>query len=233
MSRARRPAPARWRARARPPRASAPALTVALAVLTARALAGAPTLVVTVASALTAVLAVGGAAGASAGCGQGEGPRGPGVRAVRPIDERLLAALGVAQGLQRQADVLEAQGDRSAARAKVGEVLAIDFPAGAPEREAVRLDAFGRLAELHLEDGDVAEAERTVAAGLRESTRPSYFRARLYHVRGRVHERLAADARARGDADAAAREARAALDWLERGIEENRVVLGMTPEELR
>lgn len=146
--------------------------------------------------------------------------------ARRAIDTRLLAALGIAQGLQHEADVLEARGDHAGALAKIDAVLAIDFPL-VPEREDVRLDAYGRLAELHLVARDAAAAEREVERGLAESTRTSYFRARLYLVRGRVHEARAAAARTAGDEERAREEGRLAIEAYDRGIAINREVLGM------
>jgi hypothetical protein len=148
----------------------------------------------------------------------------------RAIDTRLLAALGIAQGLQHEADLFEARGEGAAARAKIDEVLAIEFPS-VPEREDVRLDAFGRLAELHLVARDDAAAESAIARGLAESTRTSYFRARLYLVRGRVHEARAAAARTNGDEERARAEGRAAIDAYDRGIAINREVLGMAKRE--
>ena len=142
------------------------------------------------------------------------------------IDTRLLAALGIAQGLQHEADVLEARGEHAAAQAKMGEVLALEFPR-VPEREDVRLDAYGRLAELHLVAREDVAAEQAVARGLAESTRTSYFRARLYLVSGRVHEARAASARTDGDEERARSEGRLAIEAYDRGISINREVLGM------
>jgi len=147
----------------------------------------------------------------------------------RAIDTRLLAALGIAQGLQHQADLLEARADLAGARAKIAEVLAIDFPR-VPEREDVRLDAYGRLAELYLVERDDVAAEREVARGLAESTRTSYFRARLYLVSGRVHEARAASARTEGNEDRARDEGRQAIAAYDRGIAINREVLGMAAQ---
>ncbi len=152
--------------------------------------------------------------------------RGGEVEARRAIDTRLLAALGIAQGLQHEADVLEARGDLVGARAKLAEVLRIDFPR-VPEREDVRLDAYGRLAELQLVARDDAGAEQSVARGLAEATRSSYFRARLHLVTGRLHEARAASARTAGDEERARAEGRLAIDAYDRGIAMNREVLGL------
>lgn len=147
----------------------------------------------------------------------------------RAIDTRLLAALGIAQGLQHEADLLEARADSAGARAKIDEVLAIEFPS-VPEREDVRLDAYGRLAELYLVERDDVAAELEVAHGLAESTRTSYFRARLYLVSGRVHEARAASARTEGSEERARDEGRQAIEAYDRGIAINREVLGMSAQ---
>jgi hypothetical protein len=174
-------------------------------------------------SRLLALLACGACFGA---CAQASGD---GSEARRAIDTRLLAALGIAQGLQHEADVLEARGEHAAAREKIDAVLAIDFPR-VPEREDVRLDALGRLAELHLAAHDDASAEREVARGLAESTRDSYFRARLHLVLGRIHEARAASARTQGDEARAREEGRRAIEAYDQGIAINRRVLGMGAE---
>lgn len=167
---------------------------------------------------VTLALCAGATACASEGGGRTE--------ARRAIDTRLLAALGIAQGLQHEADVLEARADHAGARGKIGEILTIDFP-NVPEREDVRLDAFGRLAELDLVARDDAAAEREVTRGLAESTRASYFRARLHLVLGRIHEARAASARTAGDEERARDEGRRAIEAYDRGIAINRQVLGM------
>jgi len=143
------------------------------------------------------------------------------------VDERLLASLGLAQGYQHQADELEELGDRGGALARVRRVLEIPFPRNAPEREDVRLDAYGRIAELHLASGDDRAAEQSVARGLSERTRTSYFEARLYAVRGKIHQTRARRLRVSGNAEAARTESHLALDAFERSIRINEQVLGL------
>lgn len=136
----------------------------------------------------------------------------------------LLASLGVAEGLMRQADSLEATGDVTGAIERAEQILAIDFPAG-PDREDVRLDAHGRLAELELARGDVAAARTWAQAGLTEASRDSYFHARLLLVLGRVQEAEAARTRDAGDTDAARRMSLDAVATLEQSIAMNQRVL--------
>jgi len=140
--------------------------------------------------------------------------------------ERLLSALGTAQALQHESDELEARGDLVSAARTAQRVLDVPFPDGAAEREDVRLDAYGRVAELALAQNDLAVAADQAHAGLAEATRDSYFRARLHVVLGRVHQARAAHLRDTGDADGARTESEAAIDELEQSIAINRVVLG-------
>lgn len=153
--------------------------------------------------------------------------RGEGVEGRPRVDERLLSALGLAQAYQHQADELEALGDQRAAVARVRLVLEVPFPDGAPEREDVRLDAHGRIAELLLEEGDDAGAEEAARAGLAEASRPSYFQARLHAVMGRVLQTRAARLREAGQTEEAARAGREAIEAFERSIDMNRAVLGL------
>jgi len=148
---------------------------------------------------------------------------------ARAPDQALLSAIGTAEALQHQADELEARGDRAAAIERARAALDVPFPAGAPERQDVRLDAWGRIAELELGRGEDAAAEEAVRAGLGEASRRSYFEARLFVVLGRIHRARATAARAAHDEDAARRESDAALEALERSIAINAEVLGIDP----
>lgn len=146
----------------------------------------------------------------------------------RPLaSQALLSAIGTAQALQHESDVHEARGEVALAIESARRVLDVPFPSGAAEREDVRLDAFGRIAELELSRSDTGAAETQANLGLSESTRDSYFRARLHVVLGRVHEVRAEHLRETGDEAGARTESEAALDELEQSIAINRVVLGI------
>ncbi len=164
-----------------------------------------------------------GLAVAVVGCAEQRSGGAPG----RP-SQGLLSAIGTAQALQHESDELEARGELPGAIAAARRILDVPFPPDAAEREDVRLDAYGRIAELELAREDTAAAEAQADAGLRESTRDSYFRARLHVVLGRVHQSRAAHLRDTGDATGARTESEAAIDELERSIAINRVVLGLT-----
>ncbi len=153
------------------------------------------------------------------GCAEQQGPSAP--------PQQLLSAIGTAQALQHESDEREAQQDLPGAIEAARRVLDVPFPVGAAEREDVRLDAFGRIAELELARHDLDAAMARATSGLSEATRDSYFRARLHVVLGRIHQERAARLREGGDADDARTESEAAIDELEQSIVINRVVLGL------
>lgn len=149
---------------------------------------------------------------AAAVCCAGEEGRDPPVgnttlpEAGDQIDEGLMLSLGQAKNFHRKAKVYMTDGNRlDEAMAAVRQILAIEFPAGSPEGEDVRLDAYALLAKLHLGKGDVEGAMKTVDEGIAAATRDSFFLANLHTVKGEVFE-----ARAAGYDDPQSAEARAA-----------------------
>lgn len=131
------------------------------------------------------------------------------------IGEPLMLALSQAKNFHRKAKVYIADGNLAEATAAVRQILAIEFPAGAPEGEDVRLDAHALLAKLHLAQGDVEGAMKVVEQGLAGASRESFFLANLHTVRGEVLEAIAAGLDADGKAEEAKarrREAIAAYD---------------------
>lgn len=145
--------------------------------------------------------------------------------ATRRTSADRLSTIGIAQALLHETDVLEDMGDRAGAIARAERVLALELAADDPLREPLRLDAYGRIAELALAAGAVLDAEVAIERGLAEVSRPSYFEARLYLVRGRVLEQRAATHRGEGDAALAEAELRAALEAHERSIAINQALL--------
>lgn len=146
-------------------------------------------------------------------------------------DELLLVALGEARAWQRRADLHLLDGDVTAAAADVQEVLRVRFPAGAPEAEDVRLDAYARLARLLLsqagsEPPEAAQATEDralaqLAEARKTATRDSFFRAHLDAVAADVYE---ARARRLQDPEAQRQARRLALEALERSIQIDRQV---------
>jgi len=138
------------------------------------------------------------------------------------IDQRLMIALGQAKNFHHKAKVYMADGNLAAATASVRQVLSLPFPAGAPEADDVRNDARALLAKLLISQGQLDEAARTVAEGLAQSQRESFFVANLYTVQGEIHEARAAalDASDPGKA-AASGERHAAIASYDRSIQIN------------
>jgi hypothetical protein len=146
-----------------------------------------------------------------------------GCRARAPVvDERLMLCLEEARAWQHRADTHLADGALAEAIADVEAVLAIHFPAGAPEGEEARLDAHARLAKLVLLAGDEARALAEVERGRKEATRDSFYRAHLETAAGEIFE---ARAKGAGSDEASAKAARKeALSAYARSIEINKRV---------
>jgi hypothetical protein len=105
-------------------------------------------------------------------------------------DEAMLLQLSEARALQRAADLKLIDGDVEGAMATVREVLAIRFPAGAPETEDVLLDAHARLARLALSRGGPEAEEQALAeleAARRTATHDSFFRAHIENIAADVY----------------------------------------------
>ena len=78
---------------------------------------------------------------------------------------------------------------------RCAQILSLQFPAGAPEADDVRLDARALLAKLLVGQDQLDEAMRIVEEGLASSQRDSFFVANLYTVQGEIHEARADPAR--------------------------------------
>ncbi len=140
-----------------------------------------------------------------------------------PIDEQLMLALAQAKNFHHKAKVYMADGNLDEAIRAVRQILDLQFPAGAPEAEDVRLDAHARLAKLLVLQGKLEEAMSVVDGGLAASTRPSFFSANLHTVKGEVYDAMAAvadDGSAAGK-DKATTLRKAAIVELDRSIQIN------------
>jgi hypothetical protein len=109
------------------------------------------------------------------------------------IDEALLSPLSQAKNFHHKARVYMTDGNLPEAIAAIRSILAIQFPAGAPEGEDVRLDAYAMLAKLLLASGQPEDAMKVVDDGIAEKSRDSFFLANLYTVKGEIYEAQAAD----------------------------------------
>ena len=137
------------------------------------------------------------------------------------IDQELMIALAQAKNYHHKAKVYMSDGNLAAATASVRQILSLRFPAGAPEAEDVRLDARALLAKLLISQGQLEEAMTTVAEGLAQTSRESFFVANLHTVQGEIHEARAAQLEAAKDPARAAEAKRAAIAAYDRSIQIN------------
>jgi len=146
-------------------------------------------------------------------------------RESKVVDERLLVSLEEARAWQHRADTHLADHDVAGALADVDQVLKIDFPKNSPEGEEARLDAWARLAKLHLGPtaADETRALADVERGRPEATRDSFYRAHLETVAGEILE-ARGNRLAPTDADGAKAARRDALAAYARSIEIDRRV---------
>jgi tetratricopeptide (TPR) repeat protein len=128
-----------------------------------------------------------------------------------------MAFLSAARALHHEADIDEAGGNRAAAIASLERLVALPAPS-AIEVDEVLADAHARLAELHLQRGELDAADRDVQAGLARATGPTYFRGHLLEVEGLLEEARAAALADAGKVDEASRAKEKALGLLERAV---------------
>jgi hypothetical protein len=138
------------------------------------------------------------------------------------IGQDLLVALAQAKNFHHKAKVYMTDGNLPAAIASVRQILSLVFPRGAAEADDVRNDARALLAKLLISQSQLDEAARTVAEGLAQSQRESFFVANLYTVQGEIHEARAAALDASDPGKAAARDERhAAIESYDHSIQIN------------
>lgn len=146
-------------------------------------------------------------------------------REERLIDEHLMAALAQARALHHLADVHLEEGDPAKAEEAIGRIFEVDFPRGAPERDDVVVDAYGRLAKIQLAGDRLDEAAATLRKGHAESRRDTFYTASLNLIEGEIHEARSKKAREAGDEPAARSEARLAIESYEQSIAINERVM--------
>jgi tetratricopeptide (TPR) repeat protein len=195
---------------------------------------------------LAVALAV--ALGLAAGCSAEREPGAPGrgsdaprsvTRVTDPSDapyligRDLLVALAQAKNFHHKAKVYMSDGNLAAATASVRQILSLPFPRGAAEADDVRNDARALLAKLLISQGQLDEAARTIAEGLAQTQRESFFVANLYTVQGEIHEVRAAAADASGEPGkpAARDERHAAIESYDRSIQINQRLQSVLMEE--
>jgi tetratricopeptide (TPR) repeat protein len=143
------------------------------------------------------------------------------------LGEELMIALSLAKNYHHKADVLAQEARYEEAAEALRQILAIPFPADAPEAADVRLDARARLGKLLASQGRIDDALIVIEQGLAEHPQDSFFRANLFTVKGEVHE-AQATALDQGGTEAtraAARDARrAAITAFDESIRINRAL---------
>jgi len=133
-----------------------------------------------------------GVALALAACGTStdEAPAGARVTQIAQpedaITQELMVALAQAKNFHHKARVYMSDGKPDLAIDSVRSILAVRFPAGAPEADDVRADARALLAKLLVAKGELDAAMSEIDAGLAQATRESFFVANLYTVKGEV-----------------------------------------------
>jgi tetratricopeptide (TPR) repeat protein len=196
-----------------------------------------PTVRWTLATAVLVALAAGlGALTPSCTSGGDDAPARSATRLPEPDDavsEDLMIALAQAKNFHHKAKVYMSDGNFAEATASVRQILAIQFPAGAPEAEDVRLDARALLAKLLVGQHQLDEAMRTVDEGIASASRDSFFLANLYTVRGEVLEAQAdaADATTADGKTRAAEARRAAIVAYDKSISINKALQQRLIEE--
>ncbi len=163
-----------------------------------------PRMLAAIAVAIAAVLG-GAAVTTGAGCTR----RDANEENAAVVDTELLAYLSEARAFHHQADLKKQSGDVAGAIAAMDRLVAARKPHAnqtLPEVEEVLADAYARLAELHLERGELALAAEAAQKGLAHAPDVTYFRGHLVEVQGLVEEARAAelaDAGKTGEAAAA------------------------------
>jgi hypothetical protein len=147
------------------------------------------------------------------------------------IDQDLMVALAQAKNFHHKAKLYMSDGKADDAIAAIRQILALHFPANAPEADDVRLDARALLAKILVEKGNTTEAMQVVEEGLAASARPSFFVANLYTVKGEIHEARAADADAASDKAKGIDERHAAIEAYDRSIKINEAIQKKLMEE--
>jgi hypothetical protein len=117
-----------------------------------------------------------------------------GGRMDRPVvDERTEALVSLSAAHHKRADLALAQGVRADAKSEMTDLISVARKAGLNTAEAwdVRFDASGRLARLHLEDNELAQAETAVVEGLEgsEGAPATLVHGHLYQIYGDVLEK--------------------------------------------
>jgi hypothetical protein len=166
------------------------------------------------------VLAIVGAGLTAGACREGEGTTSgcPSAEpAAPPIDPAVMAFLSAARALHHEADLKQRDGDSTGAVTALERLVVAPAPR-AVEVDEVLADAHARLAELRLQRGDLAGAERDVQSGLGHVQGATYFRGHLLEVEGLVEETRASALADAGQPTEAAQARNKAMSLLEEAV---------------
>ncbi len=147
-----------------------------------------------------------------------------------PIDVQTMAYLSEARAFHHQASLKEETNDLPGAIASLERLTRAARPhpdRAVPEVEEVLADAYARLAELELQAGDLAGAERAVKEGLGHATEPTFFRGHLVEVQGLVEKARSASLADAGRPDEARAARERAIQLLDEAVKiQDKVVQG-------
>lgn len=162
--------------------------------------------------------------GLPAGCHRKQAGQQPDQRPR--VDRALMACLGAIRAYHRQADLHLARNKPGQARAAVAQIVSMKCIARRnPEIQEAVLDAYGRLARLHMQQGELDEAARWLAKGMQRKGPPSFFRANLYMVHGDLLDARASVLDKAGKTAEADKLRRQAIEAFERSSKMNRRLL--------
>ncbi len=143
------------------------------------------------------------------------------------VDKVLMACLGAIRSYHRQADLHLARNNPARAQQAVGQILSMKCIACPnPEIQEAVLDAYGRLARLHMQRGELDDAARWLAKGMARKGPPSFFRANLYMVHGDLLDARAGALDKAGKRAEADKLRRQSIDAFEHSSKMNRRLLG-------
>ncbi len=142
------------------------------------------------------------------------------------VDKQLMACLGAIRAYHRQADLHLARNKPGQARGAVEQIVSMKcIQRKNPEIQEAVLDAYGRLARLYMQQGELKEAARWLTKGMQRKGPPSFFRANLYMVHGDLLDARATALDKAGKKTEADQLRRQAIDAFERSSKMNRRLL--------
>jgi len=105
-------------------------------------------------------------------------------------EEQMLAMLSIARSYHRRANIAEQLGHGKQAIQEIDKILGLSFPRGFRAGEEMLLDAWARKAMLLLKLEQPKKAFLSITKAIQRPSwlKYSFYRAHLFHVKGRVLE---------------------------------------------